>query len=87
MMSHAVIVIFIDSQVVTDDGMGLSVSVLSIWIVEEGNVVCVTAGAALAVSEGRTKPDGGRLIPGSPRGRGRGGRPVEHNTKTVVGVF
>lgn len=84
MMIHAVIVTLIDSQVATDVGMGLSVSTLSIWIVEQGNTVsCVTAGAALAGSEGRTKPDGGRLIPGT----AGGGRPVEHNTKTAVGVL
>lgn len=75
----------IDSQVVTDVGMGLSANILSIWIVEQGNVVsCVREGAALAGSAGRTKPDGGRLKPGTAGGRGGGGRPVEHNTKTVV---
>lgn len=78
--------ICIDSHVVTVDGMGLLVSVLFIWELEEGNVVsCVTAG--LAVSEGRTKADGGRVAPGITPGRGRGGGPVEHNIKTVVGVL
>ena len=72
--------IFIDSQVVTDDGAGLLVSVLFIWIAEEGNVCCVTAGAALPVIGGRTKSDGGRVAAGNAPGRVRGGRPVEHNT-------
>lgn len=73
--------IFIDSQVVADDGMGILVSGLFIWIAEEGDVVsCVTAGAALAAFGARTKSDGCRVTPGITPGRVRGGRPAERNT-------
>lgn len=73
--------IFIDSQVVTDDGTGVLVNELFIGIAEKGDVVsCVTAGAALAVNGGRTKSDGRRVAPGTTPGRVRGGRPAEHST-------
>lgn len=76
--------IFIDSQVVADEGMGALVRELFIWIVEDGDVVsCVTA-VVLAVTGGRIKSDGGRVTPGTTPGttpgRVRGGRPAEHNT-------
>ncbi len=63
--------IFIDSQVSTDDGMWHLVSELFIWMVQEGNVVfCITAGA-------------GRVTPGTTPGGMRGGKPVEHKIKTA----
>lgn len=71
--------IFIDSEVATDDGMGVVVGELFIWIVEEGDVVLVCsviAGDALAAVVGRTRSGRGRVTPG----RESGGRPAEHNT-------
>lgn len=78
-MDSAVIVMCIDSEMASGDGMRPPVSALFICTAEKGKVSCIAVGTVLVI-RGRTQSGGRGAAPGTRPDEVSGGGPVERNT-------